>query len=107
LLLPAGNEIRSIRLRLLFDFQLRGIVHRWIIGERDVGNPLSPRLLSAEDGILERRPGRFDRADALTSFGLASAISQPNGPDCECVRMIAGPMRSSNAAAACWLSRWV
>src|SRR4051794_22838527 len=48
LLLPAGNEIRSIRLRLLFDFQVRRIVYRWIIGDRDVGNPPNPRLLSAE-----------------------------------------------------------
>jgi hypothetical protein len=41
--LPAGNEIRSIRLRLLFDFQLRRIVHRWVICERDVGNSPGPR----------------------------------------------------------------
>src|SRR3954447_6128560 len=54
LLLPAGNEIRSIRLRLLFDFQLRRIVHRRVICDRDVGNSPSPCLLSAEDGILER-----------------------------------------------------
>src|SRR5437763_10468052 len=54
LLLPAGNEIRSIRLRLLFDLQLRRIVHRWVICERDVGNSPGPRLLGAEDGILER-----------------------------------------------------
>ena len=68
LLLPAGNEIRSIRLCLLFGFQLRRIVHRWIIGDRDVGNPPSPRLLSSEDGILERRPGRLDRDDRLDQF---------------------------------------
>src|SRR5437763_11649747 len=68
LLLPAGNEIRSIRLRLLFGFQLRRIVHRWIIGKRDVGNPPGPRLLSAEDGILERWPGRLDRDDRLDQF---------------------------------------
>ena len=39
----------------------------------------------------------------LTSFGRASAISQPNGPDCECVSTIAGPILSSSAAPASWL----
>ena len=40
---------------------------------------------------------------ALTSCGRASAISQPNGPDCECVSTIAGPILSSSAAPASWL----
>jgi hypothetical protein len=35
-----------------------------------------------------------------TSFGLASASSQPNGPACECVTRIAGPIRSSSAVPA-------
>ena len=37
---------------------------------------------------------------ALTSCGRASAISQPNGPDCECVSTIAGPILSRSAAPA-------
>ena len=37
--LPAANEIGSIGLCLLFDFQLGRIIHRRIIGDRDVGNP--------------------------------------------------------------------
>ena len=65
LLLPAANEIRSIRLCLLFDFQLRGIVYRRIVGDRDVGNPPSPRLVRTEHGILERRSRRLDRDHRL------------------------------------------
>jgi len=37
---------------------------------------------------------------ALTSCGRASAINQPNAPDCECVSTIAGPILSSRAAPA-------
>src|SRR5262245_24008444 len=37
---------------------------------------------------------------ALTSAGRASAISQPNAPDCEWVSTIAGPILSRRAAPA-------
>jgi len=47
LLLPAANQIRSIRVCLLFDLYLRRVVRRRIIGDRDVGNPPSPSLVGA------------------------------------------------------------
>src|SRR5262249_3829172 len=43
----------------------------------------------------------------LTRFGRASAMSHPNGPDCEWVKTIAGPILSRSAAPASWLRCWV
>src|SRR5262245_11688344 len=38
---------------------------------------------------------------AFTSCGRSSAMTQPNEPDCEWVRTIAGPILSRSAAVAC------
>ncbi len=100
--LSAANEISLVGRLLLPSLDLRWIGDRRIVGDRDVGYAPGTGRAFAQNGILERRPRRLDGHNRLTRFGRASAISQPKGPDCECVRIIAGPMRSNRAAPAAW-----
>jgi hypothetical protein len=61
LLLPTGNQIRPVRLCLLFGFQFRGIVHWGIVGDGDVGDAPGARFLYVEHNVLKRWPGRLNR----------------------------------------------
>ena len=51
------------------------------------------------EGTTSKKGGPFGSIAriARTRSGRASATSQPNGPERECVSTIAGPMRSSSA----------
>jgi hypothetical protein len=68
LLLPAPHKIGPIRLCLPLDLQLRGIVHRRIVADRDVGHPPGARLVGAEHRILKWRSGGLDRDDRLDRY---------------------------------------